>query len=340
MVRIAVENSTWNNIGDGFYQSSLTTSFSEIRPGAAISEFDGPMERAFRVKKGGMAHPWYDHRHNVAAEIFVISGPILERNFLPTYGDFIRAISARGARYLLLSAFAKLHDGSLDDNLAFFREYPPLAFSSRDDPTFEAYGKISDRSFRGLCSAFYLSSIPHIADVEPQQPYVISSFYTRPEPTFAIEDSAAARGDWAKLRVDAPEWPMWKISRHLQFMASRQAEIAGHRIVRTVQDLAYKFDHLNFPVDNRYLSYNPKCYLSVSKGASLVVSDRVHACVAGLSFGKPAILVGAFDRAALLHVHDVVDMQDGVMRADLDRIAAVRAQFHAFLDEALSSINA
>lgn len=338
MVRIAVENSTWNNIGDGFYQTSLTTSFAEIRPEARLAEFDGPMERAFRVRQGGVAKPWYDHRFNVAADVYILSGPILEQAFLTYYGDFIRAISARGARYMILSAFAKPHDGSLERNLEFLRRYPPLAFSSRDNPSFDAYAKISDRSFRGICSAFYISSIPYVADVEEIQPYIVSSFYTRPEPLLKIDAVDAAAGKWDTLKIDAKEWKAWRLTRHFQFLAPRQSEVAGHRIVRPVQDLGYKFAHLNFPVPNRYLSYNPRAYLSVFKGASVVVSDRVHACVAGLTFGRPAILLGKFDRAALFHAHDVVHRENGVMHADLAKIASLRSSFHGFLDEALASI--
>src|SRR5690606_25738694 len=79
----------------------------------------------------------------------------------------------------------------------------------------------------------------------------------------------------------------------------QQEEIGGRKIVRLIQDLNTKFNHINFAMPNSFISFNPLSYLKVIKSSDFVISDRVHACATSLAFGNPARLMVNSPRAAI-----------------------------------------
>ena len=64
-MKIIVENSTWNNVGDGWYQFSLYFMLKECLPQHEVILGEGPIKRAFRItssKQMKNALNWMDYQ--------------------------------------------------------------------------------------------------------------------------------------------------------------------------------------------------------------------------------------------------------------------------------------
>ena len=106
--------------------------------------------------------------------------------------------------------------------------------------------------------------------------------------------------DYKTIELDLKKNFFWKFYRHFNFLTSNDDMLNDLNVIRPIHDLSYKYNHLNFAKKNSYISYNISNYLSVYKNSELVISDRVHSVVIGLSLGVPSILCGNWDRAKLL----------------------------------------
>lgn len=283
-MKIAVENSTWNNIGDAFYQLSLQNIFSELFPSVELCSFDGPGKRAFRPGKHSVNMA--DFRPNVDADHFVLSGPILGSNFLEHYGSFIKSIVKGGKSYSLLSIhfWSNFDPGPV---LEFLKQYPPLAFHTRDAPSFDIAGNVADVSFSGICFAFFVSRIPNIPQLTFDHPQLAVSFHSGPEPKISFSNPNADHITDVGLSVGKSSRLLWRFKRHLEYRTSLPISIGKYGILRPVHGF-YPLPHLIFSKPNSYITYNPLNMLGVYKSVEAVVTDRVHAGIAALSFGNPA----------------------------------------------------
>ena len=332
-MKIAVENSTWNNIGDAFYQTALQTMLSKALPGDEVFSFDGPIARAFRPRM--FERNTFDARANVEADHFVFSGPILGASFADQYGPLIRAIVESGRSYSLLS----VHAYSQGEELALLREflkaYPPKALETRDQTTFAKLEGAAPRQKNGICFAFFVRYIDGIPSFDPERKYVCFSFHNSREPQIRAANPGADFFD-AQFDVGAEQRSLipWKLSRHFDFAADYPTTLNGRTIVRPVHSF-YPLPHLIFSRKNSYISYNPKNFLSIYKGCEGVVTDRVHAGVAALSFGKPALVTrldgryALFERAPLERKGDVVRLDPAALDAIYaDHMTWLRTDFH------------
>jgi hypothetical protein len=296
-MRIAVENSTWNNIGDAFYQTALQTMVGQAFPEAEVFAFDGPIVRAFRPRN--FKANAYDARPAVDADHFIFSGPILGSTFPEQYGPLIKAIVESGRSYSLVSVHAYSKDEELDRLREFLKAYPPRAIETRDRVTFDKIRGLADCQKDGVCFAFFVRCIPGVPLYSADERYICMSFHSAPEPKVRFEHPGAGFFE-AGIDLSQEVQPLlpWKFSRHLDFAARRPTEVAGRKVVRPVHSF-YPSPHLIFSRPNSYISYNPANFLSIYRNCEGVITDRVHAGVAALSFGKPALVSRLDGRYAL-----------------------------------------
>jgi hypothetical protein len=248
-----------------------------------------------------------------------LSGPILNGAFLRDYGRLISNWLGRGGRYALVSAHGEA--GSQREIAEFLRSYPPLILATRDRSTFELYGSGSFPTYDGVCTASLVSLTCDPGDMLVDKPYVASSFYEGFEPRFSITendagDVIAVEGirDWRPTRG-------WRLLRHLEFGSKVYPAMCGrYEIVRPLHDIGYKFSHLNFARKNSFISYNAFVYLALYKGAKLTITNRLHAALPTLSFGKPVAYVGATARNGALDRLGLKDYQGRVVTCQRDVI--------------------
>jgi hypothetical protein len=320
---IAIQNSTWNNVGDAFYQMSLFNILSQALPNAELVDFDGPGENAFNP--GKHARNMLDTRSNVVADHYIFSGPILNPKFIPRYGKLIQKILADGATYSLFSTHIwQNHDnrGLLD----FLRAHPPLAIQTRDHPSFEVIGDLSDCALDGICFAFFVAELPHIATVAFDRPTLAVSYYRGPEPVLS---AGAGRFPDTALTLTPRPARHWRITRHLEHRKPHARKVGDYAIVRPVHSF-YPLPHLIFNRPGSYLSYNPRNVLALYKGVDAVVTDRVHSAVAGLAFDKPAMVAAVDGRYALFDKLNL-DTKNGFFLPNPKAIERERQRLMAWL---------
>lgn len=311
-MKFAIENSTWNNIGDAFYQQSIVEVFRRTFPNDQVVTFDGPADRAFH--HGNWMRNTLDARTWVEADHFVFSGPIMSNTFLARHEPLIRKIREQGKSYSLISVHGGAVGSTLDAIRKFLTEHPPAAIHTRDTDTFEKLKDLVPHQLSGICFAFFVKLMENIPDLQPDAPYICCSFYSKPEPGFEItRDKHGAIAELSFTKRPTTTLP-WRLARHLQSRRPYPKSENGFEIVRPVHD-AHKFPHITFAKPGTYITYNPKAFLSIYKHTSATISDRVHAGVVTLSFGKPA-LIDKIDGRAKLFDNSAVSERNGVLRAD------------------------
>ena len=109
-------------------------------------------------------------------------------------------------------------------------------------------------------------------------------------------------------------------------------------IVRTDHRYNPFFVPKTYRGQNTYSGDVPYSYLNIYANADCVFSNRVHACVAATSFGKPAMLFTRSPRAYLLKRLGLEGIKDGPVMMDLDRLAEEKASMTAWLTERLGAL--
>jgi len=314
---IAVENSTWNNIGDAFYQESLTAALRLAHPDACVVNMDGPIRRAFRP--GRLGQEPFDARHFTTADHYIFSGPIVGRNFMSVYAPRIKEILAQEKKYSLISVHADGDD--LDRIKSFLQENPPQAIYTRDPLSLRRLAGIVRNEISGPCFAFFVKKLDGIPDISMPNPYLAISVYTSREPQITTGTTNASIEDVSVQWTDDPRSRKWKFLRHLEWhSALRPQQPAPFDVVRPVQSHS-RLSHVTFARPNAYISYSPLCYLGVIKGSAAVVSDRVHAGVTALSFGRP------------IHVRRLDERYDIFTDIPLDTVGNFNTLDGGFVDE-------
>lgn len=300
-MKILIENSTWNNIGDAFYQSVLFEVFKKLYPEANVLMGEGPSTRAFKLRKQVHIDKSFKLMDYQKADLHVFSGPMVQQIF-SRYADKIKEISERGAKYALISVSSDgISDSFRDGIRAFFKQYPPVFFSSRDEATYLCFKDFVPNAYNGICTAFLVNHYLPVDTIENK--FFISSFYTEMEPEYYLKSGSNVNIENVGVKHQQKMFGLpFKYSRHLNFLRPQQESLNNHKVLRVRQDLSTHFKHIKYSHPNSFMSFNPLSYLALYKSTKFTISDRVHSCAVTLAFGKPARFLyetpraGIFDR--------------------------------------------
>lgn len=320
-MKILVENSTWNNIGDAFYQSALFMMLKELYPDADIFMEEGPVRRAFRPKKQKHFDNSFKLMDHQKADLHVFSGPMIRQMFL-SYDEKIKSIINRGDKYAFISVSGDGVSGKLKNQIGeFLTKYPPVIFSSRDEQTYQTFKKFVPNAYNGICTAFLVGDYLPVDKIDKN--FFISSFYTELEPEYFINNDSnelSIENIGVKHKNKMFGLP-FDYSRHLNFLRPQQASLGGVDIVRVHQDLSTHYKHIKFSHPNSFMSFNLLSYLALYKSTKFTVSDRVHSCAVTLALGNPAKFLyetpraGIFDRLGFDYKSN-----DGIMYPNMETI--------------------
>lgn len=323
-MKILIENSTWNNIGDGWYQFSLYGLIKHLYPKYDVFLGEGPIKRAFRIHNKKQLDNSLNLLLYQKADIHIFSGPILP-SLLSDYKEVIMNLKQRGEEYAFISISGTAIPGIMLNEIgSFLQKYPPLFFSSRDVETYMKFKPFVQNIYNGICTAFLVDKTLDLCTVDLNKKFFISSFYTELEPTYYIGSGDDFCIENLEIQHKKTMFHLpYRYSRHLNFFRKHQEEVGNHLIVRTIQNLNTKFNHINFATPNSFISFNPLAYLHVTKSSEFVISDRVHACAVALACGKPTRFcfetprAGIFDRMGFDYKSN-----SGIMYPNMDKISS------------------
>lgn len=199
----------------------------------------------------------------------------------------------------------------------FMKKITPYAFISRDEQSFENYKNLAENSFNGIDCGFFIND--YFAPAQLALPeYVILNFDSIPEPKLCVNDKLVIR-----LHHSCCGIPKMLLG------ASLKGRLVGVSLLKDTL-LLKRFDK-----PNTLISDLPYDYLNLYANTEETHSDRVHACVATLSFGHPCKLYTKSPRASLLDRIGATTIKDKLTHPDTDKIEKEKKKQIKFLSEIL-----
>ena len=186
----------------------------------------------------------------------------------------------------------------------YLKKMDLYAFISRDEKAFKEYKGIAEHSFNGIDCGFFVNDYfePLSLDLPP---YITFTFDTRKEPELKNEK---------RMIIRTHHW-CWSESGFLK-------------------RVYYKG---GFNKKNTMISDLPEDYLTIYANTEETHSDRVHACVPTLAFGKPAKLYSGTPRALLFDRVNAGSIKNHLTYLNMKKIEKEKERQINFLSEILDS---
>lgn len=356
---IVVAGGGWStNVGNGFYNLGTLHLLETAYPDARIvllSDHEGYWDfRHRRVPDNSLR--FLDH---ISPDYLVLHGCFLTSSFPQMWNQTFNLLESRGTKLIFLSAgLMRYSDEEISVCRSFLEKHTPFIFISRDAITHSEFEDLIEVSYNGIDTAFFASeALPRI-DLE-LPPYIITTFDKHPEPSLRIEDEFGKKrkryGNNGllprqtrnfKFRGDRwiTDFPM------LRFLLSTRlgkfypyieaALLPKRRYKKKIGDLMIvRTDHQSNPwfVRKMYRAPNsfawdlPEPYLALYANADLVLSDRVHACVAALAYNRPAMLFSGSPRSLILDRVGAKEIRRMPSLVNPDQLKAEKAQMIEFM---------
>jgi len=317
-MKIAYVSGYWStNIGNAFFNIGadyvLKKTFGENNVHAIFDQPAGIFRSQKHKGNPKRAISLIEHSN---VDIVVLLGPVLSKDFLNVWSRTILGLKNRGIRYMLLSCgMMKCNKRDLDAIKVFFLDSPPCLVTTRDTDAFEALEGLGFRIYDGIDFAFFLPEAhePITFDYEKIitlnfdkffEPLIKISNSPSPNDTFYFENkywvlkfNNIIKGIGAKTDrfSDAVVYAL-----SLLPTKDRRTKIDDYEIIRTDHRFTPMYKNKVFRFSNSFVSDVPYSYIDIYANSNLTLSDRVHACVATLSYGKSAMFFSNTKRSKLL----------------------------------------
>jgi len=243
----------------------------------------------------------------VAADFVAIHGACLGMDWIKLHGEKISALVKRGAKLLIIgggmTSKAYRDKKDIKETKRFLEKVKPYVLVSRDEITFETFKEFAEYSYNGIDCAFFINDAvkpPHL----DCPPYVVFNFDKSKEPN---------------IDTILPDKDV--------------------RIVRTHHSYFYSFKTLPsyYTKDNVLISDIPYDYLAIYANTCATYSNRIHACVATVSYGKPARLFTDNPRSFLFERVGLGEITRELAVLDKRRVQEEKRRQIEFLRAILSS---
>jgi len=230
----------------------------------------------------------------------VFSGMALRERFIKLFGSILLKLKEKEVKIIINGAGGETYsDREISEFRKFLKVINPYAFISRDEQSFKNYEDLAQYSHNGIDCGFFINDYFTPAKLRLLS-YIILNFDSQPEPKLNT--------DKLIVRTHHSSWLPWLPKVHL----SRP---------------------------NTLISDLPDDYLNLYANAEEVHSDRVHACVASLSFGRPCKLYTNKPSASLLDRVGATSIRDKLTYLDVKKTKKEKEKQVKFLSEILSNKN-
>jgi hypothetical protein len=311
---IIVVGGYWStNIGNSFFQLGAQFLLERIFPdGHVVMLSDQP--GYWKVSQGNPANAFILLEH-IPMDYLVIQGPFLRPEFDSIWAGTLRKLQRKGVKIIVLSAgMMDYTPSAIAQYRGWLTEFPPYIFTTRDSDTFEVCADLADHAYDGIDLAFF---VPDLFEPVPMElrDFVVFNFDKIPEPRVEIRGEFSSEGNadyefefankywhlhFAKLRTLLSH--TFKFYPFIDAFLPKQypETVDGRLIIRTDHRFNPLIEKKVFKAPNSFVSDIPYTYLNLYANAKLTLSNRVHACVATLAYGNPAMLISKTPRAKLL----------------------------------------
>ena len=342
------------NIGNAFFNVGGHSVLSQIFGEENVLRFqDQPGYRTFHRKRRGNPHNDAGLLSYVNARCVVLQGTMLTATFEKLWAPTFRAYQERGTKIILLgAALFRFSEEEIVAATSFLRRYPVDVVITRDHDSYEALSAagICDHIYSGIDSAFFAP------DAVAPVPLDLSAFFTFtfdrfPEPRIKIDapNDGQLRSfeflDHTWVLKDAPlqsrfaNFGKWQAYiGHLLDRRQLPESLLGHRIFRGEHRFNPHIPWKIYQHANAFASDEPFTYLSMYAQSELTLSDRVHACVATLAYGRPAMLFTQSPRSRLFDRVGLSEIRERPVVLNSDYLSEEKAKEIAFLENAVDNL--
>jgi hypothetical protein len=243
---------------------------------------------------------------------------------------------------------------NLKEYRVFLKKYKPYIFTSRDTKTFEAMGDIAEHAYDGIDFGFFVSEI-YTPEGKWGENYkvVALNFDKLPEPTIKVGETIGSANKSHTIfdKAFSYEGDLWTVhfspirlkfssrSRYgmfiegLIFPGSDTLEIGNFTVVRTDHRPHPLIKRKTFRSPNVLVNDTPYPYFEVYRKADLTLSNRIHACVAALSYGRRAMLFSKSPRIDLLSRLGLDEITNKPVEIDAGLLQLEKIKLLSFLSQ-------
>jgi hypothetical protein len=343
------------NIGNAFFQLGGHHVLKKVKPEAKIAfTAEQPGYPSYWNPRGGNPEGYFPMADVMDTDYLVLMGPLFRGETESIWAESFKVLQEQGTQIILLGAAAMTYNPTdVRKYRDLLERFPPYLLISRDSETYQLLGDLAEFAYDGFDLGFYLPEIYQPVGFREHCPMIALNFDKIPHPEIQIG------GEWKPKDTDrfikafqyqGQDWlvklprlrtKLAENSRYLMFLegvifpGKKETEIGGYQVVRT--------DHRPHPMipwktyrdKNVLVNDVPYPYLEVYSQAELTLSNRIHACVASLSYGQSAMLFSRSPRIRMLDRMRLPQITEQPARLDLDWLEAEKDGLENFLREHL-----
>jgi len=319
---VLVSGGWGQNIGNAFFNIGGLYLLRKIFPNYNVQLIqDQPGYWTFNRKRTNPKNYW-GLLGKLDVDYIVLQGPIFSLALPKLWDATLTELYARGGKVIYLSAaFFKYTDEEYLAAVRFLKKFPPLFLSTRDTPTYCKLQSCCEVSYDGICSAWFVPEVYKPAYINSDD-YIVMNFDRLPEPTIKHNNNCGKQAKYSVSTIINDnkvilEFPMiqyklaihGKASSYVGALLDRRKlpeEYDGTTLIRTEHRTNPYFNWKIYKNPNSLASDEPYTYFTIYANSSLTLTDRVHACLITLAYGKPAMLftnsprINLFDRLGLM----------------------------------------
>lgn len=319
-IKVAYCTGFWcTNIGNAFFSLGIEYVLKNI-----LGQSNVTVVSDFQTYTTSYGKRLYPHKNQLNyikeldVDYVVLAGPVISKYFLKLWKDTILELKKRGIGYIILSAgIMKMNQESTQECKNFFEKNPPYVFVSRDEKTYNLFGKYATNSYNGICFSFFAPDYYKPCNLNNKQPYWVYNFDKIKEPIiydnnlfkkknllsfeFANEKYYLQCSKSQKLSTKTDRFTDALIYIMSMLPEKKRPDNVGrYRIIRTDHRFHPHFRSKIYKQNNSFCADLPYGYLNLYANSKCTLSDRVHACAVTLAFGNSAMLFAKTNRIGLL----------------------------------------
>lgn len=314
-MRILYYGACWpTNIGNAFIDYGSIYTIRTAMPDAKIF-FASELPRWFFKAKRENIDKSIDLAELMEIDFIVISGMNLCDEFIETQGPIIKRLSKRGVKIVFNGCGGATYKKMEVDNFRKFLDSIEVSgFISRDEISYNNYKDYIPKSYNGIDCAFFLSDAFNPAPLTIKD-FVIYCFDHMEEPDIRGHNKKIIRTHHSCSQFFTTINRGIFIRKRWPFIELRNANSSFLKHKDTL------------------ISDIPDDYLNLYANTYAIYSDRVHACIAALSFGNLARLYSTTPRAVLFERVGVGDIKEKLVRLDRHKLNMEKEKQISFLKE-------
>jgi len=280
--------------------------FISDMPGSEFERHTGDIDNCFMLTS------------KIQADYLVFSGMVLSREFINLNGrEILQSLKNNKNIKIIINGGGGRDYSKTEISVVqkFLDDINPHAFVSRDSVAFQNYQHCALYSHDGIDCGFF-----------------VSDFFTPAK--LSLPEFIVLNFDDISKEKYVPKQANKMIIRtqhtiHIESLPNRLVSIYN-RLVSIYGRLRY------FYMPNTLISDIPDDYLNVYANAKATYSTRVHACVATLAFGNPAMLFAKTPRANLFDKVGASSIKEKLTYANMQKMSDEKSKRIKFLSKVIT----